>query len=121
MGNATMFIYKKPHNEIISYLVDASFATSKAIDKKQFCINRLAQYDQKYQFMKANGATEVEVGGLKGYEIYGQSLINKNEQIFQTILFDGDDYYYILCGIYPANKPELVKEFKKMNNSFLLK
>jgi hypothetical protein len=121
IGNATMFIYKKPHNEIISYFVDASFAASKATDKKQFCINRLAQYDQKYQFIKAKGINEISIAGMKGYELYGQSLTDKNEQIFQTIVFDEDDYYYIFCGIYPINKPELIQQFKKINSTLSVK
>jgi hypothetical protein len=75
--------------------------------------------------LKIESSQRVVVNNLKGYEIIATGREMRSQQsmvIYQTILFDRNDYYYIIQGqIGKVNSQKYLPLFRMMATSFKLK
>jgi hypothetical protein len=93
-------------------------------DPKSFAKQRILAI-KSISELKIESSQRVIVNNLKGYEIIATGKEIRSQQpivIYQTILFDLNDYYYIIQGqIGKVNSQKYLPLFKMMATSFQLK
>ena len=99
-------------------LADKSFVQMEIADKKAYCLLRLKKYPEDFMLLEEKGLNEIEVDGLKGYELYAVAESDKTKSFYQVILFDDNDSYYIFAGAYATGMDKAVVDFKKVISTF---
>ncbi len=105
-------------DDIATLIADRSYSKAEIEDHKQFCISRLSEFPDDYQIIDKKGINEIEIDGLKGYELYAKNLDRENELFYQVILFQEDGGYYIFVGTYLENKESALKDIQKIIITF---
>ena len=99
-------------------IVDNSYAVLPIENKKKFCVDRLGNYPDDYQLLDEKGIVEIEIDGLRGFELYAQNTTDKNEEMYQVILFKEEGGYVIFVGTYLTDSQKAVSDIKNVVNSF---
>ncbi len=99
-------------------IADRSYNKTEIEDHKQFCLLRLKKFPDDYQIIDKKGVNEIEIDGLKGYELYAKNLDKENELLYQVILFQEDGGYYIFIGTYFKGKESTLKDIQKIIMTF---
>lgn len=119
MGNAMLFNRdgKTPTESAdkASLITDKSFAKSEIVDKKAFCISRIKKYPEDYQIITDKGINEIELDGLKGFELYAK---NADEEMYQVIIFGEDGGYFILAGTYVPGSNNAITDIQNVVKTF---
>jgi Rieske Fe-S protein len=102
----------------ISFGASKAFSDLNTQNKKQFCIARAKKMPYKeINIDLKRGLTEVEIDGLKGYELYATTIDSKNltEQFYQLILFTDKSYYIIVatCQHPSAENIAAIRDFAR--------
>jgi hypothetical protein len=120
MGNAMMFnkLHPTDTNQNITIMVDKSYQKTQVADKKTFCIKRLGQLPETYNFIETKGLNEIVVDGISGYELYASSANNPLEELYQAILFDDDGGYFIFIAIYKSDQTTEIENIRNVVKSF---
>jgi hypothetical protein len=105
---------KKP-----SLIVGNSIAKVTSENQKQYCINRL----KKLPGGELNVVKEINpitIDNLSGYEIVanGKNKDSKHELIYQTIVFTGNDDYFIIIGKATEDLEFNLQIFKTITKTF---
>ena len=121
MGNAMLFnrdgLTPTESEDKATLIVDKSFAEVDISDPESFCISRLSQYPDNFEFMRENGLEEVEIDGLQGYGLYA---INEEleEEAYQLILFREEGGYFLFFGSYKPEAEQAKADIMKLIKSF---
>ena len=99
-------------------ITDKSFANVVIENKQLFCISRIKKYPEDFSVDISRGVNEIEIDGIKGYELYAKNNDTKDEEIYQVILFDDEGGYYLFVGSYLSAKKETALEIKKIIKTF---
>jgi hypothetical protein len=122
VGNGMIFNrdLKTPTKSVdkATLLTDKSYVNLEIENKKLFCISRLKKYPDDYSMIPAKGIDELEIDGLKGFELYATNNDNENEEMYQVILFDGDAGYYLFVGTYLTGSKDAVGEIRDLIQTF---
>ncbi|WP_341224981.1 PsbP-related protein [uncultured Arcticibacterium sp.] len=122
MGNAILFNrdLKTPTEspDKATLIVDKSFAKMAIQDKKSFCISRLKEYPENYNIIENRGINDIKIDELKGFELFAQTSDNATDEMYQVILFDSDNTYYIFVANYLASSKETFKEIQSIIKTF---
>lgn len=128
MGNAMIFTLdgKTPTQakNKLSFVIDKSYANAEISNQKMFCLSRLKK--MSYESTKIDlekGLKEVEIGGLKGYELFAKAYKKEGifqECVYQIILFAPKNYF-IMLGTYEDETSENIETLKKITRTFKLK
>lgn len=125
MGNSSLFNRdgKIPTESAdnLSLIIDESYADAAIKDQKVFCIGRLREAPGDYSVITQKGIKDIEIAGMKGYELYGKSADNVKEEVYQAIIFKNDGGYFIFFASYLRGKGQTVDDVKKMIETFKLK
>ena len=119
IGNGLIFSGKSSPRDKLSFIADKSFMEYNIENKKAFCISRI----KKLPFENINidlkrGLTDVEIDGLKGYELYAEVQkkgSTSQEYIYQLILFDTTTYYAMIATFAQPSESTInsIKQFAK--------
>lgn len=122
MGNGMLFNrdLKTPTESIdrATLLADRSFANVAIGDQRSFCVSRLKKYPNAYDLIQSKGIKEIEIDGLKGFELYAVNKDTKNEALYQVVLFDENGGYYLFVGTYATGSPHAISDIKKIIHTF---
>ncbi len=122
MGNGMLFNrdLKTPteSEDKATLITDQSFAKTVIADKKLFCISRLKKYPDEYSVIVEKGINEFIIDDLHGYEVYANNDKNKNEEMYQVILFNKDGGYYLFVGTYLNNNEKALSDIQKVIRTF---
>jgi len=99
-------------------ITDKSYGETKITNNKLFCVSRLKKYPNEYQIIDEKGVNEIEIDGLKGYQLYAKKLNAENELLYQVILFQEDGGYYIFIGTYLEEKENAINDIQKIIMTF---
>lgn len=99
-------------------ITDKSYGKTKITNNKLFCVSRLKKYPNEYQIIDKKGVNEIEIDGLKGYQLYAKKLNAENELLYQVILFQEDGDYYIFIGTYLEEKENAINDIQKIIMTF---
>ena len=99
-------------------ITDKSYGKTKITNNKLFCVSRLKKYPNEYQIIDKKGINEIEIDGLKGYQLYAKKLNAENELLYQVILFQEDGGYYIFIGTYLEEKENAINDIQKIIMTF---
>jgi len=125
MGNSSLFNRdgKIPTESAdkLSLIIDESFANAEIKDHKVFCLGRLREAPGDYSLITQKGINEIEIAGLKGYELYGKSAENVKEEVYQAVVFKEEGGYFIFFASYIRGKGQSAEDVKKMIRTFELK
>lgn len=99
-------------------IADRSYNKAEIGDRKQFCVSRLNEFPDDYQTIDKKEINEIEIDGLKGYELYAKNLDRENELFYQVILFQEDGGYYIFIATYLKGKESALKDIQKIIMTF---
>lgn len=104
IGNGMLFNrdLKTPTESIdkASLLTDKSFAEVVIENRKMFCTSRIKKYPDDYSLIPSKGINNIEIDNLKGFELFAKNNDNKNEEMYQVILFNENGGYYLFVGTY---------------------
>lgn len=81
-------------------ITDKSFTKTEIENKKLFCISRIKKLPENYQMLPKKGLNEIEIDGIKGFELYAKNTENEKELLYQVILFQKNGGYFIFLGTY---------------------
>jgi len=96
-----------------------SFAQIEIADQKLFCISRVQQYPDDYSIIPSKGIDEIEIDGLKGYELHAKNNDKETEEMYQAVLFKAEGGYYLFVGTYLADKSEkAIRDIKSLVRTF---
>lgn len=114
---------KKPTEspDKVVLLSDKSYLKTQILDKKAFCISRLKQYPENYALIEKSGVQEIQINGLKGYELYALSTENAAEEMYQVALFQEDGGYFLLVATYLKGNETAIADIKAIVKTFKLK
>ncbi len=87
-------------NDKTTLITDRSFSKTEIENKKLFCISRIKKLPKNYQMLPKKGLNEIEIDGMKGFELYAKNTDNKKELLYQVILFQENGGYFIFLGTY---------------------
>lgn len=122
IGNGMIFNrdLKTPTESVdkATLITDKSFANLVIENKQLFCTSRIKKYPEDFSVDISRGVNEIEIDGIKGYELYAKNNDNIEEEIYQVILFDDDGGYYLFVGSYLAVKKKAALEIKKIIKTF---
>ncbi len=125
IGNGMLFNrdLKTPTESIdrATLFTDKSFQKLEIEDKELFCISRLEKYPDDFSVIQSKGVNEIEIDGLKGFELFAQNNDNEEEEMYQVILFDEDGGYYIFVGIYKLDSEKAITDIKNVIQTFKIK
>lgn len=125
IGNGMLFNrdLKIPTESIdrATLFTDKSFQKLEIEDKELFCISRLEKYPDDFSVIQSKGVNEIEIDGLKGFELFAQNNDNEEEEMYQVILFDEDGGYYIFVGIYKLDSEKAITDIKNVIQTFKIK
>lgn len=107
--------------ELVNLIVDKSFQQVDVLDRKGFCLDRLEQYPESYELRKGNKPLATQLAGLEGYELYAINRDNRDESIYQLVLFPEEGGYYIFLGDYPTKDKQAIKQIKQVIETFSVK
>jgi hypothetical protein len=103
------------------FIAAKAFSNVNIPDKKQFCLQRVKQLPyQNIEIDTKKGVNEVEIDGLKGYELYATGVPPKEsgkELLHQIILFDQDSYY-IMVAMYNRPTEEKISTTNQFAKTF---
>ena len=99
-------------------ITDRSYANVEIENKKLFCISRVKNYPDDFSVDVTRGINEIEINGIKGYELYAKNNNRKDEEIYQVILFDNDGGYYVFVGSYSSIKNNVVSDIRRTIRTF---
>ena len=85
-------------NDKVILITDKSFTKTEIENKKLFCISRIRNLPKNYQMLPKKGLNEIEIDGIKGYELYAENT--EKELAYQVILFPKSGGYFIFWGTY---------------------
>lgn len=102
-------------------IIDRSFTKTKIENKKLFCISRIKKLPDDYQMLPKKELNEIEIDGIKGFELYAKNTKNEQEVAYQVILFPKNGGYFIFFGTYENEKAiddikKIILTFKRKNN-----
>ena len=123
MGNAMLFnrdgLIPTESEDQAMVVVDKSFAQMEFDPEEQenFCINRLSQYPEPFEYVREKGIEPVELDGLTGYGLYALSA-NEEEEAYQVILFQEEGGYFVFFGSYSAEAEQAKADIQKLIQSF---
>ena len=104
VGNAILFsrdgVIPTESPERIILATDKSYEKSEIADKKEFCVARVKTYPYEFQIMTDRGVNEIELDGLKGYELYALKGTDQEKEMYQAIVFNDSGGYYVFVGTY---------------------
>jgi len=106
----------------IDFFAAKSFTDIEFQDKKAFCIKRIKENPyQTIEIDTKKGITEIEIDGIKGYELYAIASGKKGDPssdiIYQIVLFDNTTYY-ILAAIFKQPSDKNIAAIKLLAKSF---
>ncbi len=121
MGNAMLFnrdgLTPTESEDKATLIVDKSFAEVNITDPESFCVSRLSQYPNSFEYMREHGLEEIEIDGLKGYGLY--ALNEKlEEEAYQLILFREEGGYFLFFGSYKPEAEQAKADIMKLIKSF---
>jgi len=99
-------------------IADKSFAQAEINDHKQFCISRLKNYPEDYSVIPTKAINDIEIDGLKGYELFAKNNDTAYENMYQVILFDDEEGYYLFVGMYVATSEKAITNIKDIILTF---
>ena len=102
----------------VMLLTDKSFAPVEIMDKKQFCIQRVANFPNDFSVNEAKEIKAVELDGLKGYELYAQNSDDPAEQMYQLILFEEAGGYFLFVGTYLTGYEAALADIQRIIQTF---
>ena len=103
-------------NDKTTLITDKSFTKNEIKNKKLFCISRIKKLPENYQILPKKGINEIEIDGIKGFELYAKNTENERELVYQVILFPKNGGYFIFFGTYENEKA--VDDIKKVILTF---
>lgn len=99
-------------------IIEKSFSKMDINNHKLFCIKRIKNYPDDYSIIPQKGINEIEVDGLKGFELFAKNNEKENEEMYQAIIFDEKGNYYIFVGTYFAGNQIAVSDIKSVVRTF---
>ena len=99
----------------------ANFMAGKSLGKvlvpnpRKDALNRLKKLDE----VEPEEVNEIEIDGLKGYEIVAYKA-DKQELIYQVMRLE-EEHYYIMVGLAETDFEENIREFRRLDQRFKLK
>lgn len=99
-------------------IVARSFEKIEIENQKFFCTSRLKNMPFESNLIDEKGINEVEIDGLKGYELYAQNLDEEGENIYQVTLFEEDGGYFLFMGTYLSGNEKSFNDVKKVIQTF---
>lgn len=121
MGNGMVFKreYEESESDIeVTLITDKSFAKMQIENKKLFCISRLKKYPDDYSIIVQKGINEIEIDGLKGFQLFAKNNDKIGEQMYQVILFEEVGGYFLFTGIYKGEKEKAEEDLKLIVKTF---
>lgn len=122
IGNGMLFNrdLKTPTESLdkATLLTDKSFARIAIENKKIFCISRLKKYPYDYSVIPSKGINEIEIDGLKGFELFAKNNDKENEEMYQVILFNQNGSYYLFVGTYKVGSGQAISDIKNIIQTF---
>jgi len=122
MGNGMLFNrdLKTPeqNSDKATLITDKSFAQVQIENEKLFCISRIKKYPDDYSVKTSKGINEIEIDGLKGYELFATNNDNNAEEMYQVILFDKNGSYYLFVGTYLVGSENAISDIKDIIRTF---
>ncbi len=106
-------------NDKTTFIVGQAFSKIETDNEKLFAFNRLSRMPYQIQTSQ-NRINEIEIDGLRGYEIEAQGTDSKSGTIntlYQVILFS-EASYYILFGAAQDDFETNMELFKQIAKSF---
>lgn len=123
MGNAMLFnrdgLIPTESEDKAMLVVDKSFAQMEfdPSEQENFCIARLDQYPEPYEYLHEEGLEPVEVDGLTGFALYALNS-NEEEEAYQVILFQEGGGYFVFFGSYLTGEEKAKTDILKLIQSF---
>lgn len=109
------------NHDPLSLIVDKAFQLVDISDQEAFCLSRLEQYPEPYKLRKGKKLVPVKLAGLEGYELYATNEENRDESIYQLVLFPENGGYFLFLGDYPTEDKKALKQIKKVVETFRIK
>lgn len=104
VGNAMLFsrdgVIPTESPERIILATDKVYEKTQIADRKEFCVARVKTYPYEFQIMTDRGVNEIELDGLKGYELYALKGTDQEKEMYQAIVFNDSGGYYVFVGTY---------------------
>jgi hypothetical protein len=118
-GNLVYSVDGKIPTEKPTLIVGNSIAKVTIDNSKQYAINRLKQWPRGEQNV-VKEINPITIDNLSGYEIIadGKNKDAKDELVYQTMLFSGDGYYFIILGKATEDLTGNLERFKKIARTF---
>jgi len=109
-------------SEKASFIAGGSISKVAFENQKQYCLDRLKALPGG-ESIQVEAINPVQIDNLPGYEIVssGKHTLDKNQLIYQVMLFNGSDEYFILIGIATEDHEKNLATFKKIAATFRLK
>jgi hypothetical protein len=103
------------------FSIGQSISKMEIPNKKEFAIERL-QYQPGGDKIKVDQTNEIEIDGMKGYEIigFGEDEKGKKELNYQVVIF-GEKTYYFTLGLATNDFDKYLGQFKEITKTFKLK
>ncbi|MEO1654487.1 MAG: hypothetical protein AAFU64_13160, partial [Bacteroidota bacterium] len=99
-------------------IVDKSFQKLEIENKKFYAIARLKKYPEAFELIIEKEVKEIELDGLKGFALFAQNSENKEEEMYQCLLFPEEGGYYILTATYKKGEEKAIKDAQAIIESF---
>ena len=119
MGNAMLFNRdgKTPtaSADKAILITDKSLEKTEIVDKKSFCIARLKKYPEEYEVITDKGIHEIELDGLKGFELFAR---NAEKELYQVIVFGEEGGYFLMFGTHAPGSEEAGADIKNVVKTF---